>query len=112
MSDSNVAAFRYAASTGNNNSIVANADVYEGPFGKVIVHPNRVMGTAATARRAFLIDPETMEWCWFRKIQSVPGLAKTGDAEKGVLLGEGTLKVKNEKGLGVIADLYGLTSGS
>ena len=43
MSDSNVASFRYAASSGKNNSIVANADVYEGPFGKVMIHPNRVM---------------------------------------------------------------------
>lgn len=113
MSDSNVAAFRYAASDGKNNSIVANADVYEGPFGKVLVHPNRVMaGAAAVARRVFLLDPEMLSWIWLRKIASVPDLAKTGDAHKGVLLGEGTLKVKNEKGLGVIADVYGLTAST
>jgi hypothetical protein len=29
-----------------------------------------------------------------------------------VILGEGTLKIKNEAGLGVVADLYGLTSGT
>jgi hypothetical protein len=29
-----------------------------------------------------------------------------------VIIGEGTLKVKNEAGLGVIADLFGLTSAS
>lgn len=112
MSDTNVASFRYAASDGKNNSIVANADVYEGPFGKVLIHPNRVMTTAATARRAFLIDTEMLEWLWFRNIHNVKDLAKTGDAHKGVILGEGCLKVKNEAGLGMIADLYGMTSGS
>lgn len=113
MSDSNVAAFRYAAQDGKNNSIVANADVYEGPFGKVMVHPNRVMATsAAVARRAFLVDTEFMEFGWLRKIKEDKDVAKTGDANKFVLLGEGALKVKNEAGLGVVADLFGLTSGS
>jgi hypothetical protein len=39
-------------------------------------------------------------------------VAKTGDAEKGVLIAEGTLKIVNEKGLGVIADVYGLTAST
>jgi hypothetical protein len=113
MSDSNVASFRYAASSGKNNSIVANADVYEGPFGKVMVHPNRVMaGSAGLARNAFFVDPEFLCYGWFRKIQEDKEVAKTGDAKKFVLLGEGALKVKNEKGLGVAADLFGLTASS
>lgn len=113
MSDSNVASFRYAASTGKNNSIVANADVYEGPFGKVMIHPNRVMaGAAGLARNAFLVDPEYLQFGWFRKIKEDKEVAKTGDAKKFVLLGEGALKVKNEKGLGVAADLYGLTAST
>lgn len=112
MSDSNVASFRYAAHSGKENTIVATADMYEGPFGKVAVVPNRVMSTAATARNVHLIDPEMAEWCWFRPIKEDKDVAKTGDAEKKVLIGEGTLKVKNEAGLGVIADVYGLTSSS
>ena len=113
MSDSNVASFRYAASSGQNNSIVANADVYEGPFGKVMVHPNRVMaGSAGLARNAFLIDPEFLKWGWFDKIHEDKRVAKTGDAEKFVLIGEGALKVSNEKGVGVVADVFGLTSGT
>ena len=72
MSDSNVASFRYVTDSGAQNSIVANADVYEGPFGKLMVMPNRVMATSATtARRAFLIDTEMISWIWLRKIQSV-----------------------------------------
>jgi len=113
MSDSNVASFRYAASSGKNNSIVANADVYEGPFGKVMIHPNRVMaGAAGLARNAFFVDPEYLQFGWFRKIQEDKEVAKTGDAKKFVLLGEGALKVKNQKGLGVAADLFGLTASS
>ena len=113
MSDSNVASFRYAASNGKNNSIVANADVYEGPHGKVMVQPNRVMaGSAGLARNAFLIDPEYLCFGWLRKIKEDKKVAKTGDAKKFVLIGEGALKPKNEKGLGVAADLYGLTASS
>lgn len=45
-----------------------------------------------------------------RKIQNVKNLARTGDAQKGVIIGEGTLCVKNEKGLGVVADVFGLSA--
>lgn len=113
MSDANVASFRYAASNGRNNSIIANADVYEGPFGKVMIQPNRVMATgAAQARNVFLIDPEYLKFGWFRKVAEDKEVAKTGDAKKFVILGEGALKPKNEKGLGVIADVFGLTAAS
>jgi len=110
MSDANVAEFRYAASRGTN-TIIGTADIYEGPLGAVTVKPNRVMSTSATARRAFFIDPDMVKWLSLRPIQEVE-VAKTGDRESGVLLAEGTLKVVNEKGLGVIADLYGLTSST
>ncbi|MFV0256602.1 DUF5309 domain-containing protein [Candidatus Liberibacter solanacearum] len=111
MSDSNVASFRYAVSDNSkNNTIVATADIYDGPFGKVMVHPNRVMASnAETARNAFLIDPNMLEFLWLRNIQEDKNIAKTGDANKGVLIGEGTLKVKNEKAIGVISDLFGLS---
>lgn len=113
MSDTNVASFRYAASSGKNNSIVANADVYEGPFGKVVVHPNRVMaGSATLARNAFLVDTEFLKWGWFRKIKEDKEVAKTGDAKKFVMLGEGALKVTNERGLGVCADIFGLSAST
>lgn len=115
MSDTNVAQFRYAASNGNNNSIVANADVYEGPFGKVMIHPNRVMaGSAGLARNAFLVDPEYLCWGWFDKIKEdkEASTTKDSDAHRFVLIGEGCLKPKNEKGLGVAADLFGLTAST
>lgn len=113
MSDSNVASFRYAASAGRENAIVANADVYEGPYGKLMIHPNRVMATSATtARNVFFVDPEYLKFSWYRPIKEDKDIAKTGDAKKFALLGEGTLLVSNEKGLGVGADLFGLTAST
>jgi hypothetical protein len=114
MSDTNVASFRYAVSKGGErNTIIATADYYEGPFGTVMIHPNRVQaGAAGLARNAFFIDTDFMEFDWLRKIQEDKEVAKTGDADKGVIIGEGTLKVKNEKGLGVAADLFGLTAST
>lgn len=113
MSDANVAPFRYAVDNGNGNSIIANADIYEGPYGKLMVKPNRVMATnAGVARNAFFLDNDMVSFLWLRKIQNDSNLAKTGDADKGVIIGEGTLKVSNEKGIGIAADLFGLTAAS
>jgi hypothetical protein len=110
MSDSNVAPFRYSVSNGERNSIIANADIYEGPFGKIFVKPNRVMAaSAAVARNAFFIDTSMLSFLWLRKIHEDKEVARTGDAKKFVLIGEGTLKVANEAGIGVVADLHGLT---
>lgn len=114
MSDANVAPFRYAVSQGGErNTIVATADYYEGPFGTVMIHPNRVQAVSAgLARNAFFIDTDMLSFLWLRTIQEDRDLAKTGDADKGVIIGEGTLKVHNEKGLGIAADLFGLSEAS
>lgn len=110
MSDPNVAEFRYAATKGKN-TIVGTADMYEGPYGLVSIEMDRVMATsAAVARRVFLLGDELLAWGSLRPIQEDPDLAKTGDNKKGVIIGEGTLIVKNEAGLGVVADVFGLTA--
>lgn len=112
MSDTNVAAFRYTAD-GGKNTIVGTADFYEGPFGKVMVKPNRVMANSANvARRAFLLDSDYVAMASLRPIQEDPDLAKTGDNKKGVIIGEQTLKIKNEAALGVVADIFGLTAST
>lgn len=112
MSDSNVALQRHAISTGTGATIIGTADIYQGPLGTVEIVPNRVMGdSAGVARRVFFLDPSLVKWLSLRPIQEVD-VAKTGDRESGVLLAEGTLKVVNEKGLGVVADVYGLTASS
>lgn len=113
MSDSNVAPFRYPVKDGEGNTIISNADFYHGPFGMVAILPNRVQAeSAALARNAHFIDPSKLSFEWLRRIAEDRDLAKTGDAKKTALIGEGTLKVKNEKGIGVAADLFGLTSST
>lgn len=112
MSDANVASFRYAAS-GGNNTIVANADVYEGPHGKIMIQPNRVMaGSADEARNVFLVDPNYAKFGWFRKMKEDKKVARTGDARRFVIISEGAMLPSNEKGLGVCADVFGLTASS
>ena len=111
------AQFRYATGGGKKNTVVGTADVYEGPYGKVTVIPNRVMTSStaarnkAMARNVWFLDRKMLCWKWFRKIHEDTKVAKTGDANKCVILGEGCLQVKNEKGLGVIADINGLGEG-
>ena len=68
--------------------------------------------SAAVARRVFGIDINMLSWITLRPIKSVNDLAKTGDALKGALRTEGCLKVKSEKGLAVIADVFGLTAST
>lgn len=113
MSDTNVAPFRQEVTARGKNTIVATADAYLGPFGMTTIEPNRVMAnSAATARRAFILDVDSIDWAWLRPIREDPNIAKTGDAKKGVIIGEGTLKPRNEARLGVIADLFGLTAAT
>lgn len=114
MSDTNVANFRYDVNKyEGTRTIVGTADYYEGPFGKVMVMPNRVQAiSAGVARNAFFVDPDFLEWKWLRAIKEDTNVAKTGDAERGVIIGEGCLAVKNQAGLGVAADLFGLTAST
>lgn len=112
MSDTNVAQQRYAAGKGQT-TIVAAADMYLSDFGTISVVPNRQMARAGAtvARNAFLIDPRMVSLGVFDDIQLVKP-AKTGDAEKRVLVTEYTLLVLNEAAHGVAADIYGMTSSS
>jgi len=94
-------------------TIVAAADMYQSDFGLIAVVPNRQMARAGAtiARNAFLFTPNMLKLGIFRDYR-VEKPAKTGDAEKRVLLTEYTLVVKNEAANGVIADLFGLTAAS
>jgi hypothetical protein len=113
MSDTNVALQRYAAKPDSQTQIVAAADEYQSDFGLISVVPNRQMARAGAtvARNAFLIDASKVSLGMFDDIQLV-NPAKTGDAEKRVLVTEWTLLVDNEAAQGCAADLFGLTSSS
>jgi hypothetical protein len=112
LDDANVVPLRKDVKSGQA-TIVAAADMYQSDFGLISVVPNRQMARAGAtvARNAFLITPAMAKLGIFRDYR-VEKPAKTGDAEKRVLLTEYTLIMKNEAAHGVAADLYGLTASS
>jgi hypothetical protein len=86
--------------TGTQATIIGGADTYVGDFGKLTTVVNRVQ----QARDAFLIDPSQLKYVTLRPM-FVDKPAKTGDAEKRMLVVEYTLRVNNEAAQAVIADL-------
>ena len=81
-------------------TIIGAADVYMSDFGTLQVVPNRFQ----RERDAFVLDPEYASVCYLRPIQAVD-LAKTGDAEKKMMICEFGLKVSNEAAHGGVFDL-------
>jgi len=74
--------------------------LYDSDFGVV----KMVAGRYHRTRTTLLIDPEYASIAYLRRIKRVP-LAKTGDSEKGMLIGEATLVCGNEAAHGKVADL-------
>ena len=85
---------------GQQAQIIGAADVYVSDFGTVNIVPNRFQ----RARDAFVVDPEYASLAILRPIQQTE-LAKTGDAEKRLMLVEYGLKVSNQAAHGIVADL-------
>jgi hypothetical protein len=81
-------------------TIVGAANVYISDFGDVRFVPERFQ----RSRDAFVLDFEYLSVDYLRPFKTVP-LAKTGDAEKRMLVCEYGLTVRNEAALGIIADL-------
>jgi len=81
-------------------TLIGAADVYVSDFGNVSIVPNRFQ----RERDVFVLDPEYASVAYLRPFQTVE-LAKTGDAEKRMLLCEWGLKIKNEKAHGAVYDL-------
>lgn len=81
-------------------AIIAAADVYVSDFGTLTVMPSRHQ----RERDAWLLDPKWFAIAHLRPFHRIK-LAKTGDAEKRLLQVEWGVKVKQEAGLGLIADL-------
>jgi len=95
-----IAAQRYQAPTDGPTTIIGAADVYLSDFGALTVVPNRF----SRERDAWCLDTEYASIATLRPIQAVD-LAKTGDAEKKMLICETGVKISNEKAHGLIADL-------
>ena len=79
---------------------IAAADVFVSDFGTLTVMPSRWQ----RERDAWLFDPKWISITHLRPFHRVK-LAKTGDAEKRMLQVEWGVKVKQEAGLGLVADL-------
>ena len=95
-----VAAQRYQAPSDSPTTIIGAADVYLSDFGTLNVVPNRFQ----RERDGWLLDPEYASVAYLRPNQQVE-LAKTGDAEKSMILVEAGLKVSNEAAHAICADL-------
>lgn len=78
----------------------AAIDVYVSDFGTLKIVPNRIQ----RARTAFLLQSDMWQVAELRSYR-VENLAKTGDAEKRLLLVEYGLRAENEAASGAIRDL-------
>ncbi len=83
-----------------DKSLTAAVDVYVSDFGELKVTPNRFQ----RARTAFIVQSDMWAVATLRPMQTTE-LAKTGDAEKRLLLTEYTLEARQEKSSGAVRDL-------
>lgn len=81
-------------------TIIGAADFYVSDFGTLTVVPNRFQ----RHRDAWVLDFEYLSLRYLRPFKRVP-LAKTGDAEKKMLIVEYGLQVNVESAQGLVADL-------
>ena len=98
---SGIASSRFNINGGEKPAVLIGAvDIYVSDFGNVAVIANRFQ----RERDAWVIDPEYAKMTVLRPYQQVE-LAKTGDAEKRMLLQEWGLKILAENAHGLAADL-------
>lgn len=95
-----IAGQRFNVTGAKPSTIIGSADIYVSDFGNVSIIANRFQ----RERDVFVLDPEYASVAYLRPFQTVE-LAKTGDAEKRMLLCEWGLKIKNEKAHGAVYDL-------
>lgn len=95
-----IASTRFNVAGNKPATIIGAADIYVSDFGNVEIVPNRFM----RARDALVLDPQYVSIAYLRPFMKEE-LAKTGDAEKWMLLAEWGLKIGNEAAHGIIADL-------
>jgi hypothetical protein len=95
-----IAQIRYNVGDVEPAAIIGAADVYLSDFGEVRIVPNRFQ----PERQAYVLDPEYASIGYLRNFRTEV-LAKTGDAEKRMIVVEYGLKVRTEKSHAIIADL-------
>jgi hypothetical protein len=83
-----------------DKSLTASVDIYISDFGTLNVIPNRYQ----RPRTAFLLQMDKWALCYLRPMKT-EDLAKTGDADKKMLVCEYTLESRQEKASGAVRDL-------
>jgi hypothetical protein len=81
-------------------AVIGAVSVYVSDFGSLDIVPNRHQ----RERDAWVLDFDFVSLVYLRPFKKV-SLAKTGDAEKKMLIVEYGLKVHNEAAIGLAADL-------
>jgi hypothetical protein len=86
---------------------IAAVDIYVSDFGTFKIVPDRNLsadGPGSVAANVFFLDMDYWGVAWLRPFQTVT-LAKTGDSDKQMLLGEYGLVSKNEKASAILASV-------
>lgn len=95
-----IAVNRFNLNTPKAAAIIGAADVYVSDFGNLDIVPSRF----SRNKSAIFLDPDRAALVFLRPMVTET-LAKTGDAEKRLLITEWGLKVYHEGGHGIVADL-------
>lgn len=89
--------------TAEDKRFTSSVDVYESPFGTMKLILSHVMNTSL-ANQIFALEMAKFRKAWLRPIKQ-EDLAKTGDADKKLIVAEVTLESLNEKASGVVKNL-------
>lgn len=84
----------------DDGKLYASVDVYDYDFGRLKIVPNRFQ----RARDGWVLTNDLWAVAFLRPVK-IEDLAKTGDADKKMLITEYTLESRNEAGSGIVADL-------
>lgn len=84
----------------DTGKLFASVDIYEHDFGTLKIVPNRFQ----RSRSGLVVNSELWAVAFLRPVK-IEDLAKTGDAEKKMIITEMSLEARNEAGSGIIADL-------
>lgn len=95
-----IAEQRHEVGNSGQATIMGAADVYLGDFGRTYFVPSRL----SRDRSAMYVDPAHATLVTLRNFE-LQDIAKTGDADKKVLVVEYGLKIDVEKAHGIVADL-------
>lgn len=106
---SNLATLYREVPKGMQGAIIGGADLYVSDFGEFVVVPDRFMPPEGTINIIYVLDYEYLALAELDPIDVIP-IAKTGDADKAILVAEGCLEVRSYEAHGAVVG-YTLSPG-